>query len=69
MLSPVEEEDVRCTSTFLALKAVKEEVGAKASVVLVVVAATTASVRTERARRSRIMADAFVEMNTTLLAS
>ena len=61
MFSPVEDEDVRraaatCTF-FLVLKAVKEEVGAKASAVLVVVAATTANARTERARRSRIILD------------
>ena len=64
MLSPVEDEDedvrrAACT-LFLVLKAVNEEVGAKASAVLVVVAATTASARTERARRSRIMAGALV---------
>lgn len=63
MLSPVdddEDEDVRAavTCTFLVLKAVKEEEGANASVVQVVVAATTASVRAVRARRSKIMARA-----------
>ena len=65
MLSPVdddEDEAVRAavTCTFLALKAVKEEEGANASVVQAVVAATTASVRAVRARRSRIMAGALV---------
>ena len=67
MLSPVdddededEDEDVRaavtCTFFLVLLKAVKVEEGANASVVLAVVAATTASVRAARARRSRIMA-------------
>lgn len=70
MFNPVEDEDVRraatCTS-LLVRKAVKEEVGAKASAVLVVVAATTASATTERARRSRIMADALVGVDTAIL--
>lgn len=63
MFSPVEDEDVRRAATctlLLVLKAVKEEVGAKASTVLVVVAATTANARTGRARRSRIILDALV---------
>ena len=69
MFSPVEDEtdDVRRSATctlVLVLKAAKEEVGAKASVVLVVVAATTASARAERARRSRIMVNALVGMDT-----
>lgn len=67
MFNPVEDEDVRRAATctlLLVRKAVKEEVGAKASAVLVVVAATTASARAERARRSRIMADALVGMDT-----
>ena len=67
MFSPVEDEDVRRAATCILLfvrKAVKEEVGAKASAVLVVVAATTASARTERARRSRIILDPLVGMET-----